>query len=124
MTLVRVEVERSLKNAMERKTIKFEEKLAQLILDGKKTSTWRLFDDKNLVTGDKLSLVNSGTGNEFARAIIINVREKEIEEIEESDYDTHERYEGTEEMINVFKKYYGERVNKDTLVKIIDFDLE
>jgi len=30
------------------KTLKFREKLSKLILSGKKTTTWRLFDDKDL----------------------------------------------------------------------------
>jgi len=34
------------------KTVKFRPDLAQLIMDGKKTTTWRLFDDKDLQAGD------------------------------------------------------------------------
>ncbi|MBI2591035.1 MAG: ASCH domain-containing protein [Candidatus Blackburnbacteria bacterium] len=53
------------------KTLKFAPELASLVLDGSKTSTWRLFDDKDLAQGDQLSLVNRETREEFAKAVII-----------------------------------------------------
>jgi len=33
------------------KTVKFSPELAQLIMEGKKATTWRLFDDKDLRAG-------------------------------------------------------------------------
>ena len=63
------------------KTLKFDPSLVPLVLDGSKTSTWRLFDDKDLQVGDHLSLVNSADKQEFAQAEIIEVREKKLGEI-------------------------------------------
>ena len=57
------------------KTLKFKEDLSKLILSGKKDTTWRLFDDKNLSNSDEVSFVISETGKEFAKAKLINVRE-------------------------------------------------
>lgn len=37
----------------ESKTLKFTPELSAKILSGEKTSTWRLFDDKNLQKGDR-----------------------------------------------------------------------
>ena len=44
------------------KTLKFASHLVQKILSGEKTSTWRLFDDKDLQVGDGLIFVNKDTG--------------------------------------------------------------
>ena len=49
------------------------------------------------------------------------MREKKLNEIEEKDFEGHEKYESIEEMLGHYKKYYGEKVNLDTKVKIIDF---
>lgn len=42
--------------------------LVPLVLSGEKTSTWRLFDDKDLQKDDDLLLINKATGDEFAKA--------------------------------------------------------
>ena len=63
------------------KTLKFKPELAELILAGKKTSTWRLFDDKDLQTDDVVSFVNSDTMEQFALAKLSEVNEKELGEM-------------------------------------------
>jgi hypothetical protein len=105
------------------KTLKFKPHLAELILLGKKTVTWRLFDDKDLQVGDELELVNSETKEKFAAAKIVVVREKQLREITDADYDGHETYRSQEAMLAEFKKYYGDKVNNNTTVKIIRFKL-
>lgn len=94
-----------------------------MILKGEKIVTWRLFDDKDLQIGDELKLVNSDTKEKFANAKIINVYEKKLGAVEASDYDGHEKYASNEEMIETFKTYYGDKVNANTIVKIIKFKL-
>ena len=107
------------------KTLKFVTELIPLILSGEKTSTWRLFDDKDLQVGDELSFINRTTGEEFSRARIISVMEKTFRMLEASDFDTHERYESRKEMFEVYRSrpYYGDRVTEDTTIKIINFEL-
>ena len=105
------------------KTLKFENKLVELILSGEKDSTWRIFDDKNLSVGDELILVNKDTGEEFGKAKIISVREKEIKDIEDIDFEGHEKYKNNEELIETYKKYYGDKVSGESIVKIIQFKL-
>lgn len=105
------------------KTLKFSENLVPMVLSGAKTSTWRLFDDKDLKVGDELSLINQKTVQEFARAKISSVREKELGMITETDFDGHERYENREKMFETYRSYYGDQVNEKTLVKMIDFEL-
>lgn len=106
------------------KTLKFIENLVPLVLSGAKTSTWRLFDDKDLQKGDNLSFINRATGQEFAKARIVSVREKTLGKIDDADFDDgHERYESKEKMIQAYRSYYGDRATEDTIVKIVDFEL-
>ena len=66
----------SSKTSMENyKTLKFDSNLVPKILSGDKTSTWRLFDDKDLKVGDNLILIEKETGKEFAKAVITEVED-------------------------------------------------
>lgn len=105
------------------KPLKFDPKLVPLVLSGEKTSTWRLFDDKNLQIGDDLILINKETGEEFARAVILNTREKKFKDLEENDLEGHEKFESRQKMHEAYNSYYGDRVTLDTIVKIINFKI-
>jgi len=107
------------------KTLKFRPELAQLILDGKKTTTWRLFDDKDLQKGDELELVNKATFEPFAHAVIVTTVEKPLKDLTDADWEGHERYASDAEMYAHYRVYYpGEEINPDTSVKIIHFRLQ
>jgi len=106
------------------KTLKFRPHLCEKILDGSKTVTWRLFDDKDLKEGDDLSLLNWETGKEIGRAVIEWVKEKTLAEMGEEDFAAgHERYESKEEMLEAYKSYYGDKVEWNTPVKMVKFKL-
>ena len=106
------------------KTLKFKDYLAPAVLDGSKTTTWRLFDDKNLQAGDELLLVNAATGKEFAKAHILYVREKKLGEVGDADFDEgHERYDTEEDILEEYRKYYGDAVNLSSSLKIIKYEL-
>jgi len=105
------------------KTIKFRHDLVQDILTHKKKTTWRLFDDKDFKVGDEIELIDWESREIFAKGEIINVKEKRLSEIEESDFEYHKKYENQEEMINGFREFYGDRVNLNTIVKIIEFKI-
>ena len=109
----------STKNNM--KTLKFAPHLVPLVISGEKTSTWRLFDDKDLKVGDKLNFINKETGEEFAKAEITSVSEEELGKI--TNFEGHEKYKDQEEMLKSYRKYYGEKVNLDSVVKMIKFKL-
>jgi hypothetical protein len=109
---------------MERKIIKFRESLARLILAGEKNTTWRLFDDKNLSEGDEVDLINWETKEKFAEATLTKVWEKKMGELQDSDFDGHEKFESEEEMYKTYRTYYGDKVGPKTTVKIIRFRLE
>lgn len=105
------------------KTLKFRPHLAKMILEGGKTTTWRLFDDKNLQVGNKLNLQNWETGENFASAEILEMQEKKLGELKDADLDGHEGFQSQEDMLKHYREYYGEKVNLNTVIKIIKFKL-
>ena len=105
------------------KQLKFIDNLIPLILSGKKTSTWRLFDDKNLSVGDELIFINKATAEQFATAVITSIKEKSLSEINDEDFVGRERFKNTETMIKHFRLYYGSKVAAESTVKIINFKL-
>lgn len=98
--------------------------LVPLVLSGEKTSTWRLFDDKDLQKDDNLLLINKATGEEFAKATITKIEEKKLKDLEESDFEGHEKFESEEKMYEAYRSYYGDKVTPDTIIKMVDFKLE
>ena len=105
------------------KILKFAPKLVPLVLSGEKTSTWRMFHEKDFIVGDEVSFV--GGGQEFVKAIITTVREKRLGDITSEDEinDGHERFDSDEERLETYKGYYGDRVTSDTVVKMMTFKL-
>jgi hypothetical protein len=104
------------------KTLKFKPYLVDKILKGEKTSTWRLFDDKNLQLGDELEFINKDTLETFGYAKITSLKIKTLGTLEEDDWVGHSRYPSEENMYADFKKFYGDNVNENTEVKIITFE--
>lgn len=104
------------------KTIKFRPALAKLIIEGKKTTTWRLFDDKNLQVGDVVEMMNWETKEVFGRAVITEVDEKPIKDLSDKDWEGHERFSSDAEMYAKYREYYpNHEVGPDTMVKILHF---
>ena len=103
------------------KTLKFKKYLSELILSGNKTSTWRLFDDKDLSIGDRVSFVVWETGEEFAQVELIFVKETTFGQLTSNDWQGHEKFESDEEMYQTYEKYYNHLVDENTPVKIIKF---
>jgi hypothetical protein len=103
------------------KTLKFTSESSAKILSGEKTSTWRLFDDKDLQEGDRLVFINKGTGNYFGQAVITSLHEKFLGTLTDDDWIGHEKFSSEAEMYNTYRTYYGDRVDKDTEVKILSF---
>lgn len=106
------------------KTLKFTPELCKLILSGDKTSTWRLFDDKDLTVGDDLEFVNKETGEVIALAVITSMKLKTLGTLTDEDWNGHERYSSEEEMYKAYREYYGDRVNSNSELKIIDFKFQ
>jgi hypothetical protein len=104
------------------KQLKFVEPLPKLILDGSKKATWRINDKRGIVKGDELSLCHNN-GEEFAKAIAINVKETTFGELTTEDKKGHESFANDEEMYVAFSRYYNMEVSPKTNLKIIRFKL-
>lgn len=105
------------------KSLKFRQELAELVLNGTKYSTWRLFDDKNITPGDSLDLIVWETLQPFAKAIATKVVEKPLGQLTPKDKEGHEDFTSDQQMYDTYSKYYKRQVTPDTLVKIIYFNL-
>ena len=105
------------------KRLKFHEKLVPLVLDGSKTCTWRLFDDKDLRCGDECVFINASTLEEFAKAELISVKETRFKYLTKEDWDGHEPYDDPMKMYADYSAYYSSPVDENTLVKIIKYVL-
>ena len=105
------------------KTLKFRKKLSKLILKGKKTTTWRLFDEKDLSVGDKVSFLVWENNKEFTKAILTEVKETKLSELTDKDWEGHEKFSSEKERYKTYSLYYKKTINKDTLIKIIHFKL-
>ncbi|MCA9353624.1 ASCH domain-containing protein [Candidatus Nomurabacteria bacterium] len=103
------------------KSLKFTSELSEKILAGKKTGTWRLFDDKNLELGDELELINKSTDEVFARAKITSLKFKKLGEVTKEEIAG--KYKDFDEMYRIQKGHYGDKVDENTEVKMIEFKL-
>lgn len=106
------------------KTLKFVPGLVPLVLSGEKTTTWRLWDDKNLTVGERVSFLNSETGQEFAVAQLTKVYEKPFKDLNEEDWAGHETFNSEAAMYQSYSQMYAREVNPSTLVKIIQFKIK
>lgn len=106
------------------KTLKFAPDLVSKIISGEKTSTWRLFDDKDLKVDDSLILINKESGEQFGTAIITSLVIKTLGTLSDVDWEGHERFASDEEMYNTYRKYYGDNVGPDSEVKVLKFEFE
>jgi len=111
------------------KTLKFRPALAQLILEGKKTTTWRLFDDKDLRAGDEVEMkVRNDEGevlpDAFTHGVITEVSERPLKDLTDADWEGHERFPSDEEMYAAYRSYYpGKEIGPETAVKIVHFTI-
>lgn len=105
----------------EMKILKFKPELCKQIVGGTKTSTWRLFDDKDLQLGDNIEFVNNETGESFGTGTIFKLKLTTLGNLEETDWIGHERYASAEEMYETYRGYYGDKVSPDSELKIIEF---
>ena len=103
------------------KRLKFSAGLVAPVLSGQKSSTWRLFDEKNVSVGDEVVFLDASTGNAFATAEITRVTEKKMGALSEEDKAGHEPFSSDAEMYATYSSYYKRLVGPNTLVKIVRF---
>lgn len=109
------------------KTLKLAHSLAADVLAGKKTSTWRMYDDKDITVNDTLRLIDKvnperpETWKIIGTAKVDSVIQKRLGDISTEDYEGHNGYDSQEAMLTAFRNFYGPQVDLDTPVKIIRF---
>ncbi|HLD14955.1 MAG TPA: ASCH domain-containing protein [Candidatus Nanoarchaeia archaeon] len=103
------------------KKLRFAPHLVPLVLNGSKTTTWRLFDDKDLQVGDEFEMLHSETQEKFATGKIISINITKFKNLTESDHKGHKSYK---DVIKAYQKYYSDKkVDGNTELKIIKFKL-
>lgn len=104
------------------KVIKFTPELTEKIKNKEKTSTMRMFDDKDLTEGESVVLATRDGQNvsEFGEATLTQIIEKPLSKVTKKDY---KGFKNLDTSIEEFKQYYGDVVTKSTLVKIITFEV-
>lgn len=111
------------------KTLKLDHKLAEMVRNGTKTSTWRIYDDKDIRVNDEVELIDKVNASDPATWQLVGIArvdavlEKRLGEINDADTEGHNSYGSREEMLANFQKYYGPQVTFETPVKIIHFKL-
>lgn len=111
------------------KTIKLNHHLAEQVRAGTKTSTWRMFDDKNLSVNDEIEIIDKvdpqapESWEKVGNAVIDTIIEKRLKDITEADTEGHQKYETKEHMLKDFQQYYGPQVTMNTPVKMIHFSM-
>jgi hypothetical protein len=71
-----------------------------------------------------LNFFNKEAGELFGIAHVTQVAIKTLGTLTDDDWEGHERYESEDAMYAEYRSYYGDKVNKDTEVKIIHFDFK
>ncbi|MBR9681050.1 MAG: ASCH domain-containing protein [Candidatus Altiarchaeota archaeon] len=102
------------------KVLKFQLELADLILRDKKTTTWRVNDEKDLTKDDIVSARVHG-GDEFAQIEITSVKETTFGELKDVDWKGHENFKSKKEMYDVYSSYYKMKITPTTKLKVIKF---
>lgn len=104
------------------KRLKFRSSMVPGILDGSKTCTWRMFDEKDLQAGDEIVYVEKETGREFARGSLVSVKDSSLAKLKPEDYEGQSEGDWSNtELLSDFQQTYGEDVTLDTPLKIVRF---
>ena len=109
------------------KTLKFDHKLAALILNDEKTSTWRINDDKELSVDDVVVIIdkvdphNKNSWVAIGEATISEVIEKRLGDVDPRAGNDNETHPSKHGMFETFRQYHGDSVDEKTPLKIIHF---
>lgn len=112
------------------KRIQLDHGLAQMVLSGEKTSTWRLYDSDDMTVNDGVVIIDKvnpeqpQTWKAIGTGRINKIIEKRMGDIQDADYDGHEHHGSPEARLAFYRAVYGDRVTWDTPVKMIHFSFE
>jgi ribonuclease HI len=109
------------------KSLKLNHADAQAVMAGKKTTTWRLYDEKNISVNDELELIDKVDAKSQQAWCVIGIAKvntivsKRLGELTDEDQQGEYEYKNNQEMFAAFKAFYGPDVGPATPVKIIKF---
>jgi len=108
------------------KSLKLDHALAGQVESGEKTTTWRLFDDKDVSVHDHLLLIDKvnakspETWKPIGIATVTEVVQKRLDGVTHAEMVEH-GFTSKEALLAAFQRYYGSDVGWETPVKIIHF---
>jgi ribonuclease HI len=109
------------------KQLKFEHNFAEAIKSGKKIATFRVNDDKDLRIGDVVQLVDKVDSNHPTSWVIPGVLEIRdvvsvaLDELSKDQMSQAESFDSKDEMLQTFRRYYGEHVSMKTPILVLNF---
>ena len=110
------------------KSLKFEHAVAIEIREGERRSTLRI-DDKDIHVGERLQVVDKISSNKprewevFGEILISMVQEFRLGSLPKGIMEQTELGDSNKDQLYVFlRRFYGENVGDDTIVKLISFD--
>jgi ribonuclease HI len=112
------------------KQLKFEHNFAQAIKEGEKTATFRVNDDKDLRIGDQIELVDKVDANHPKTWNITGILKIEkidnvpLKELSKDQLSQAESFDNLDEMLQTFRRFYGEHISMDTLVIVLHFSFD
>lgn len=112
------------------KQLKFNHEYAKAIVAGQKTATFRVSDDKDLRVGDSIQLVDKLETDLPVRWTIpgelriINIDQTRLADLSKDQLSEGEEFSNTQEMVQTFRRFYGDQVSEDTLVMVVHFEFE
>lgn len=110
------------------KQLKFEHQYAEDIKRGQKTATFRINEDKDIKPGDIVELVDKvshdypSTWKITGELEITGVSRVPLGHLTEEYMIRAESFDGLDDMIQTFRRFYGDHVNEDTLVNVVSFN--
>jgi len=110
------------------KQLKFEHVFAEAIIAHEKVATIRVNDDKDMRVGDKIQLVDKvDTNYPTSWQIPGELNVLAIEAIQLNDLSSEqigraESFKSKSDMIQTFRRFYGDHISKDTEILVMDFD--
>lgn len=109
------------------KQLKFDHRYAQDIIEGKKLTTFRVSDDKDIRAGDIVELVDKvdrdrpTTWNIPGELEVTGVEEVSIKNLTPEQLAV-DSFGSTDDMLQTFRRFYGDYVEENTPVRVLAFN--
>lgn len=113
------------------KTLKLDHTSVTKVLSGQNSSTWRIYDDKNISVDDEVELIDKidphspSTWRAFSHVLINSVIEKRIKDVSIQELAGHDPpFHDVHSLLMHYKQRYGSHITEATPIKIIHFTVK